>query len=768
MFSKYKSLIIWFLIPVMMTIFLFLTRPEVDILSPYELSRLVYDRDGNILRMTMTDDDAYRLRVTATEMSPLVREAILFQEDRFYYWHSGVNPFALFRALDESYIKKSRFMGASTITMQLARMHYDLDSTNIGGKIHQIFRALYLEIYYSKEQILQAYLSLVPCGRNIEGFASGSIYYFGKPLEKLELPEVLLLSVIPQSPADRTPNPDEFNGELNDARMRLYERWLTRHREDENYRQSLLLPPYFISANDYKAPHFTADLIASFPGEERIYSTLHSEIQNILEEQSELYVRRNRPNGVYNASAMILDRNSMEVVASMGSVDFFNNEIEGQVNGTKARRSPGSTLKPFIYALAIDQGLIHSETMLKDAPTSFSEYTPDNFRSDFKGAISAKEALTSSRNVPAVSLASQLEENTLYTLLNKSNVPLKEEKHYGLSIVLGSAELSMEELLTLYGALGNEGRLKPLRKSINSERSYGKELFSREAAYLVHQMLLTNPAPDGYNSKSENIAYKTGTSIGFRDCWAIGLFDEYVIAVWIGNFDGVGNHSFLGRYMAAPLLFELIDAIRSNNLSKGDIPEYENLNLVETAVCSVSGMLKSEYCYDSKITQFIPGISSIEKCRIHRPVYIDPETGFRVNTEGKGTIEEVWEFWPSDLLELFKNAGFPRRSPPPYAPEGYISGEYSHEGYVPSIESPLSNVEYIFRIDSEAFRKIPLKAIVDGDVKRMYWFDGRQYLGSAQPGEILFWEPVPGEHNIRIVDDKGRSSLRRITVGSGQ
>lgn len=747
-----------------MTLLFIILIPDRDMLSSYSLSRVVYDSRGNILRLSMTDDESFRLRVTKSELSPLVKEAILFQEDRYFHFHFGVNPISLVRAFYESYIRKSRLIGASTITMQLARLYYNLNTRTIGGKLNQIVRAMYLDFFYTKEQILRTYLTLVPCGGNIEGFASASIIYFGKALENLNIDEILMLSVIPQSPAVRTPDPSGPNMELLAARNRLFDRWILTHPDDLQYEPIFSLPLDLSVKLPFSVPHFTTDLLQDDIDAERIFSTIDPDMQELVEKHVQLYGDRNREKGVRNASVLVVNTESMKVLASLGSMDFFNDDIDGQVNGTRARRSPGSTLKPFVYGLALDQGLIQPMTMLKDAPTSFSEYTPDNFRSEFKGAISATEALTSSRNIPAVRLASKLKNPDLYDLLKTVGIPLKNKEHYGLSIVLGSAEITMEELVFLYSGLVNNGNLYSLNKTNHIDSTRKGTLFSPEAAFLVKNMLESNPRPDRSDSDSEPVAYKTGTSIGFKDCWSISIFDNLIVGVWIGNFNGEGNHSFLGRYMAAPLMFEIIDSIRRSSFSKQREDLHNSLNLVQRSVCAVSGLLPNENCKDLVSTYFIPGVSSIESCKIHREIYIDPETGFRVHEESDKTESLVWEFWPSDLLNLFREAGFPRKLPPPFDPDSDEEFFLLNEGYIPEIESPQSNIEYVLRLNSSAHTQIPLKASVDGDVENIYWFAGNRYIGSAQGGETIFWDIEPGDITIRVVDDKGRSNYRDIRV----
>jgi len=252
-------------------------------------------------------------------------------------------------------------------------------------------------------------------------------------------------------------------------------------------------------------------------------------------------------------------------LAEVGSADFFDNAIRGQIDGTRCKRSPGSTLKPFVYALAIDQGLIHPLSILTDAPHSFANYNPENFDREFVGPLRACDALARSRNIPAVALASQLSHPDLFELLKTAGIDLPREKsHYGLTLPLGGAEVTMHDLVRLYGALANEGRIKPIQETLRYHSEPGTRLFSPEAAFLTLEMLGTNePSSPGERKTNEPIYWKTGTSNGFHDAWTVALFGQYVLAVWIGNFDGRSNPAFVGRSGAAPLAFKVIDALRA-------------------------------------------------------------------------------------------------------------------------------------------------------------------------------------------------------------
>jgi penicillin-binding protein 1C len=748
-----------------------------DILGGVSFSRAYFDRNGGLLNIFLTSDDKYRLRANLADFPPQLIEAVLLQEDRFFYGHIGINPMSLFRAGWETYVKKDRRLGASTITMQLARLRYALYTKNLPGKIAQIFASLFLEICHSKQEILEAYLNMVPCGGNIEGFSAAAWYYFGKDVKNLSLSEILSLAVIPQNPTERAPMNRRASDELIEARRVLYSSWLQQHPQDVLLEPEMDMPPFLVNGFPRRARHLGEYLnTLPLPAANSYRTSVDLTLQNMCERELESFLVRNRGWGIKNGSILLVDYTNMELLAAIGSADYFDDEIQGQVNGFASKRSPGSTLKPFIYALAVEQGLIHPEKMLKDTPVGFSEYTPDNFRGEFKGPVSAWYALVDSRNIPAVQLARDIKKPDLYDFLKTAGVSgLKEKGHYGLSIVLGSADLTMLELASLYAVLANGGIKKDIRffseqNSFISRNSFqDKRILTSAASAITLKMLERNQPPDDLREakgRAVSVAFKTGTSIGFKDAWSIAVFDRYVLCVWLGNFSGEGNNAFIGRLSAAPLAFSIIDAILSVTPSaKLLAPRPLPPEVSEVDVCAVSGDIPVEECPRLVETLFIPGVSPINRCRIHRRVYIDTRTGYRTNeTEGPFIRSEVREFWPSDILEIFQAAGLPRFSPPPYPPtqEGVASG-----GFPPSIISPLSNTDYIIRpslAPDSRFNQMVLLASADQDSEDLFWFANARFLGRARPGERFLWTPEGGLWDLSVVDNLGRSSAVRVRV----
>ena len=743
----------WLLLP---------TPPPLDGVS---YSQRVLDRDGRLLRMSLAADDRYRLYTPLTQISPELIEATLVQEDQHFWHHPGINPIATLRATWHAALGHSGRGGASTITMQLARLCYGLRTRTAGGKLVQMWRALEIERHYTKAQILESYLNLAPYGGNIEGVGAASLKYFGRLPAKLTRPEAIALSVVPQSPARRAVRADSENEALRVAADRLSVRLGGRAEERRAGMPAGLFTGW--KPAPLLAPHFVLHALDRHPAQREIATTLDRDLQRLVERRIAGYVESNRRSGVTNAAAMLVDFRSMEVLAQAGSADFFDETISGQVDGTRSRRSPGSTLKPFIYALAMDQGLIHPRSMVIDTPRHFGGYNPENYDGEFAGPISATDALARSRNVPAVALAAQLARPTFYDFLKRGGVALPhEEAFYGLALPLGGGEVTMEELVRLYAALANGGRLRALRRTQPAATETGVRLVSPEAAFLALEMLGHVPRPGaGSEAGSEGVYWKTGTSMGFRDAWSVAVFDHYVLAVWVGNFDGRRNAAFVGRTCAGPLLFQIIDGMRlANRARPSRLLPPPGANLQQVEFCAVTGQLPTAACSHRTTGWFIPGISPITPCEVHREILVDAESGLRVPSDD-GTLtlrREVYEFWPSDLLALFEKAGLPRRRPPPFAPGSGVEMT-ARSGKPPQIASPVNGRVYALGSGGDA---IALQAQTEPDVAKLYWFAGKTFLGAASPREALHWRPEAGVHHLTALDDRGRSSTCKVTLQS--
>ena len=761
--------------PLALLVAVYLFCPKPSLYGDIPFSTAVYDAHGRLLRLVLADDGRYRLFVPLKAMSPAAVQGTILYEDQQFYRLPGINPLRLAEAFWTTYVRRTRRVGASTITMQLARIRFRIDSSTIGGKLVQILRALQLERHYSKHQILEAYLNLAPYGGNVEGLGTASLVYFHKPAAQLTLPEALSLCVIPQNPAERTPRPEGGPPELTAARLRLFALWTAVHPSDRAQAALMRLPvtAYTTAELPFSAPHFVISVLSHEPSgfHGRLITSLNLDLQSLVERHARAYVARRSADGIRNVAVLLVDYHDMQVKAMLGSVNFENSAIQGQVNGTEAKRSPGSALKPFIYGLALQQGLIQPQTLLKDAPIRFGAYTPEDFDHGFMGPVSATEALVNSRNVPAVDLMAQLKHPDFYDFLQHAGISgLRAPGYYGLALALGGAEVSMWEMVRLYAMLPNRGVMRPLKVTTGPDSAAGLQLLSPEASFITLEMLSHNPRPGAITIPEEHadpfpVYWKTGTSYAYRDAWSVGVFGPYVMAVWVGNFDGSSNPAFVGREAAAPLFFELVDALHQQI---GDFARYRavptGLNVRQVAVCTTTGDLPDRYCPRTVRTWFIPGVSPIRMSDIYRRIAIDTRTGLRACNPDTAHIHyAVYEFWPSDLLRLFREAGIDRRTPPPYDP-GCSLDETAASGLPPHITSPQSTVSYSLPADQLNSSQVPLTAITDAGTRRLYWFVDNRFVGETHRDQPLFWKLKPGDFSVRVVDDQGRSDVTDMDV----
>ncbi len=737
-------------------------------------STSVWSSDHELLRVTLASDQQYRLWTPLNEMSPALVAAFRLKEDRWFFWHPGVNPVALLRAAALTWGGSGR-RGGSTLTMQLARMLYHINSKTPAGKLRQAAAAFWLEARYSKQSILEAYLNLVPFGGNIQGVGIASRVYFAKPPSQIDLGEAITLAVIPQRPASRAGRGLQQT-RLLQARAQLALIWRkVNHPGDSDRRQTelpVLVKPE--AALPLHAPHFTDAILraaSQSAGSMRggpIETTLDAGLQNLIGRHIDRYLTQFGDRGIRNTGILLVDYRDMSVKAWVGSANYSNQEIHGQIDAVLTKRSPGSTLKPFVYALALDQGILHPRTILRDSPTSFGPFTPENFDGTFVGPIPAQDALIRSRNIPAVWVATQLRQPSLYQFLQSAGIgSMKPESYYGLALALGGGEVTIEELAGLYAMLANHGVMQPIRVRLSDPRPEGTRLLSPEAAFVTLDMLSHNPRPGEDNMLIRRdrwpIAWKTGTSWGFRDAWSAGIVGPYVLVVWIGDFDARGNSAFVGADAAAPLFFRIADALALEKPEETiPFPEAPP-GVSKVSVCAASGDLPNKDCPQTVETWYIPGKSPIKVSQLHHAVMIDISTGRPACPpyELGATRQEVYEFWPSDMMKLFREAGMPRRKAPVMP-----NCAADEAGDVPQIATPLRGVTYTMRRHHPGIETIPLEASTSADVETVFWFDGKALIAkSAATHGAVPWTPTAdGLHVIRVIDDHGRTAERDVSV----
>ena len=720
--------------------------------SPELESKALFDNRGNLLSLSLSSDDRYHLQLPFEEISQNLVRSTLRYEDKLFFYHPGVNPISLVRGAIASVIAPQQPIGGSTISMQLARLRLKLNTRSIRGKLKQIFWALVLERHYSKKQILESYLNNAPYGANIEGIGAASLVYFRKSAKSLTPGEALTLAVLPQNPSLRWKKSGK--ADLESARDLLKSRFPI----DEQ--RALIAKDFLYSPAEVpnSAPHFFQRITSLFPDVKLFPSNLDPDLQREAEEVLQSTLADFSQFGVRNGTILIAELPEMNIRAYVGSANYLNSTISGYVNGLAAERSPGSLLKPFIYGLAIDQGIILPETMLRDVPIRISSYVPENFERNFLGPIPARDALVRSRNIPALELFRTLASGSLYQLLSNGGVQrLKTEEHYGLALVLGGLGTTSEEISELYGALGNSGRAAPLRFLTTQPLAEKKQLLTPEAAYLVMEMLSKNPPALG-KFKNQNIPWKTGTSYGSRDAWAVGVVGKHIVAVWLGEFDGKPNPNLVGRDLAGPVFFSVVDRLRNYGIFPA-LPSPSKLNLKKVEVCALSGALPSPDCPHRKQSWFIPGISPIKSCEVHRKVQVDSSSGLRLCPGEKGGEERVYEFWESNMQKLFVQAGLKRSTPPAYEQRCGMPGGISDQI---RIISPEQHVEY--RLEPHRGLELELLASTPGDSKELYWFADDVPLGTTRPENSLHWQAKVGKFLIRAVDDRGRSSAVRVRI----
>ncbi len=753
---------------------IFFTPP---LLQDVSFSRAYYDRNGNLLRLTLSADDKYRIYTPLNEISPHIINAVILYEDKHFYHHPGINPISMLRAARQYITGVPHPVGASTITMQLARIKYDLNSKTFGGKMLQIAAAIYIDMFHSKDEIIEAYLNLAPYGGNIEGVAAASTIYFGTHARDLSKIESITLATIPQNPTKRGLNTARGIKNIENMRHFLVEQWVTEYPADEKLRTFAQMPLAVNSLSDlpFLCPHFTDFMNTTKIKKSEINTTIDLKLQQKLERTLSAEINSRRNIGITNAAAILINYKTMETYAYIGSVDYFNRDIYGENDGVRARRSPGSTLKPLIYANAIDDGLIHEMTLLRDARVNFGVYAPENSDSEFFGPVLARDALTHSRNIPAINLVREIGVKNFHKLLNDSGVAnLKTPEHYGVSIALGGAEVSMWELANIYATMANMGTHRRTRTQIDSPDEVINHLLSPEAFFmtmdmLAHQSVPTKKIPFAKTNPQRIRHYwKTGTSSSYRDAWTAGIFGDFVLVVWVGNFDGTPNNAFSGARAAAPIYFSLANAITEyyNGVGK---PIQNNkfladdMNIIEIEMCEIGGNIAGEFCPQKTLSYFIPGKSPITRNRIHRQIPIDNKTGLRAcKTDPKTTHTGIFEFWDAEYLDMFRRAGVRRKTAPGFM-QGCDINDIPDDGTAPVVVFPTADTKLVITTAHD-FEPVGFMGLATGTNDKIFWFLDDKTLGSTKSGETLEYNVPMGDHILRATDSTGTTTQINFSV----
>lgn len=755
------------------------------LLSDTHFGRAYFDRNGNLMRITLSADDKYRLFTPLSDISEYVQRATILYEDKYFKFHPGVNPVALVRAAKNYFTSGARPVGASTITMQVARIKYDLDTRKIPGKLIQIAAAIYIDLFYSKDEILEAYLNLAPYGGNIESIGAASLIYFGKPARDLTKIEAITLSTIPQNPTKRGLNTDAGLANIMNMRGDLVRRWIDINPTDAgletlanmplNVRTTRDLPfyaPHFINYEISQRRNYWNDLGAR---DSVVNTTLDLNLQRAMERTLQNQINSRAHLGIHNAAAILVNYKTMETLAYIGSANYFDKSIYGENDGVHARRSPGSTLKPLIYATAVDMGYIHGMTLLKDAKINFGVYAPENADSEFYGPVLARDALTHSRNIPAINLLQKIGTRNFYNILAASGVTnLKSPEWYGISVALGGAEVSMFELADIYSTMANLGMRYDIITNTDTPRGDGKQILTPEAFFITLDMLARQSTPTKNipfaRKQTETLRHywKTGTSSSFRDAWTAGIFGDFVLVVWVGNFDGTPNNAFSGAKAAAPIYFSLAETIEKYYTANG-APLHnnnfmrDNLNIAEIEMCDGVGGLAGKYCPKTVRAYFIPGKSPIETSSVYRAVPIDNATGLRACTYDAATTHmAVFEFWDAEYLDMFRRAGITRNTPPPFMP-GCDLDDIVETRAAPVITSPLDGTRAVI-VSDKNHEPVAFQAVSDMPAAKIFWFLDDEMIGTTLSGQTFTHHVSIGTHTVRITDEMGGGARINFSV----
>ncbi len=742
--ALYTGLIIAIL-PVAVFGFFMLFFPVSLNSTPNSFATVVVAENGRPLRAFADTDGVWRYAVNLEDVSPLYLDALLTYEDRFFYQHPGVNPYALCRAL-MLWLKQGRIVsGGSTLTMQVARLLAPHDKTVL-GKLKQMSRALQLEWRYDKNTILTYYLNHAPFGGAIEGVQAASYSYLGKPVSDLTHAEAALLAVLPQAPSHY--RPDRYPEVAAKARNKVLQRLKTQNIWDQNTIQQAMLEPIIAQrlVQPVIAPLLARRLKNQFPGRSNIQTTIDLDLQLTVEMLLKQYV--NRLPEQTSGAVIVVENATLKTLAYAGSADFSNLKRYAHVDMIQAIRSPGSTLKPFLYGMAIDQGLIHSQSLLTDAPITLERYAPQNFSRYFSGPVSVTQALRRSLNIPAIQVLHHLSPQRFVRQLENAGLDLHLQagEKPNLAMILGGVGTRLESLVGVYSALANQGLAGHVRWVPEQAREQ-KYLMSPGAAWIVYDML----------ADDRHIAIKTGTSYGHRDLWSIGVSQDFTVGVWLGRPDGSPLPGEYGGKTATPLLkrifYNLPDAAPINPPA----------NVTEAIICWPLGTLQSEMnadlCHEKKqawlLDHTIPKTLPDKDYLGPNPITIrvDPVTKRVIPTGcAKASVQTQVALWPLAVepwIPVYHQRHYQIQSIDPACPE--LQPFQGDAMRIIGLENPT-------RLHAAglngALPKIALAA--QGGQGQHYWLINGQLIYSVRRDQTVYHQfPSKGRFHISVIDEQG-------------
>jgi penicillin-binding protein 1C len=727
-------------------------------------------RDGQPAYVFLTTDEKWRLPVTLERVDPKYVDALIALEDKRFYSHVGVDPIAIARAAWTDVIARRRVSGGSTLSMQLARLLEPRPRT-IGSKLIEMFRATQLDARLSKRQILENYLSRTPYGRNLEGIESAAWSYFGHGAQHLSPLEIATLLAVPQGPARYSPT--QANAErLRERRDAILHKLIdagvfsTADTQAALAEAIAVAPPTKMRPMPRNAPHAAVWLVdlarqaepgslrfGLSPGQWRIRSTLEAGAQKLAEHVVALHAPELQRKHIYNGAVVVVDHRTRDVVGLVGNLDFTDFKHGGQIAMFKRARSPGSTLKPLLYSLAIDRGLALPEYLVADVPVEYGTYRPHNFDGDFMGLVTLRESLARSLNVPFVELLQQLGVEPFIAELQRHGVSPARAKHgeYGLSLIAGGIELTPLEVASLYATLAEDGNYEPLRLRTDDKLRDPQSIYGAPAAHLTREALSLRDRPDFPKRRDllhgvpQDIHWKTGTSFGYRDAWSVGSGPAYTVAVWTGNVDQTASFELVGSEAAGPLLFDVLEGLADR--SRNAVPPKPPADLVDVEVCAYSGHVPTDAC--------------THRAAVRAPLHSVPTDPcpYHDVCRAEGKPAQSYVALPSSVTAWLVE----RNRAVPEVPAACALATTSAP---PTMMTP-SEGQVITLIPGVPAKNqvVPLQASTRAGT--VSWFVDGELVGSAAANERVYWTPSVGKHDVVVADESGRKARRKLVVQLG-
>lgn len=735
-----------------------------------EMARTVVAADGTPLWRFADKDGIWRFPVKIDEVSPDFIEALLTYEDRHFYQHPGVNPFSLVRAAGQ-FVSSGRIVsGGSTISMQVARL-IDPHERTLGGKLKQLWHTAQLEYHYSKDDILEMYLNRAPYGGTIEGIGAASWVYLNKSPAKLTASEAALFAVLPQAPSrlrpDRYPERAQAARDKVLDRLEEYQVWSHEKVADIKQEQIWLAP----RKNPHSAP-LLARRVTKDVQESIIETTIDASLQSQLEDMAMNW--KNQLPKQTSLGILVVDHSDMAVKAYIGSIDFQDDSRFGHVDMISAWRSPGSTLKPFLYALAMDDGLIHAESLLQDVPRRFNDYRPGNFDSGFNGPVSVSDALVRSLNLPVVQLldvyGSKRFTAQLRNVGTELRFPVGSEPN--LSLILGGTATRMEDLVSAYSAFARKGNVSPLRFKPTDEIR-DRALMSPGAAWIVRRIMggEARPVPEANLSGQLNLAWKTGTSYGYRDAWAIGVNPRYTIGVWVGRPDATPVAGQLGVATAIPIMNQVNGMLLSRiYLSHETLPkDNKPASVSQAVICWPGGtaLLKDDsncrqrrlsWVLDNTIPPTLMARDQESLLGLRQKIWVNDQ-GLQVAADCPNAQEKEVHLWPI-TVESWLPSSEKREN---RLPKADLSCPPLKLEMPPLLISGVRDGEVLQRLPGKT--SLDLRLVTQGGQGQKWWFlNGEQVSSTEQNGSILLTLEKSGNYQISVLDLSGQVTALNFRV----